>query len=100
MTTIINPWKNHLSITRDFEVGNPVYTYKDYAIYKLGNEYLYTFKNMAIGNLVGLNKQHLINVAERKGAGFLYWRAIENLKKHGLEQDNPNEYQDDLNSEA
>lgn len=92
---IINPWKHPNYDNRDFEVSDkPNFVYKDYAIYRRhsSSSWLYAYKNMAFNELAGFNKQHLIDVAERKGKGFLYWRAIENLKKHGLEQDNPNEY--------
>lgn len=97
MKIIINPWKSpNFGNNRDYEVDEPAFTYGDYCIYHLwGQNWLYTFKNMAINELAGRNDQHLINVAERKGNGFLYWRAIENLKKHGLEQDNKNEYQEE-----
>ena len=96
-TKVCSTWKSpNCGSNKDYTVNKPVFTYKDYAIYHLfGENYLYTFEDKAFSELAGLNKQHLIDVAERKGKGFLYWRAIENLKKHGLEQDNPNDYIDE-----
>lgn len=90
MATIINPWKSpHYGSHTDYTVGNAVYQYGDYAIYHLfGKNYLYVYKNMAFNELAGLNRDHLIRVADRKrppdydGDTFLYDRAIETLASY------------------
>ena len=69
-----------------------VFSYGDYSIYKeFDKSHLYTYKDLVFNNLVGLNKEHLINVADRTEPTatpdkFLYQRAIETitatLKEH------------------
>jgi hypothetical protein len=86
MTTIINPWKDpRWGTNRDFEApDDPVFQHGDYSIYKLYRDsWLYVYQGRAFNELAGLNKQHLIDVAEHKGNGFLYDRALENLQRSG-----------------
>lgn len=84
---IINPWKKTPSGKfTEYDENNLVFSYGEYSIYcQWQGAWLYVFKNMAFNCLARLDKQHLINVAERSGEGFLYDRAMDNLREHGIE---------------
>ena len=83
---ILNVW-NSTDIKRVYYTlydAKPVYKNGDYAIYHQFNDcYLYTYKNVAINQLAGLNKAHLDSLAShrRPKNGFLFDRAIENKEK-------------------
>lgn len=68
-----------------------VFSYGDYSIYKeFDKSYLYTYQDLVFNNLAGLNKEHLINVANRTEpieaqSKFLYQRAIETLHANSKE---------------
>lgn len=85
---IVNPWKaDSRGNFEHYDENDKVVEYGDYAIFhQFGNNYLYVYKDKAFNCLAGLNKQHLIDVAERKGSGFLYERALENLRVHGIKK--------------
>jgi len=80
---IQNPWKSpSYGSGRDYEVTKkPVFSYKGYHVYRLASSYLYTDGSFAFSELAGLNKAHLMSVADRNGEGFLYDRAIEALSR-------------------
>lgn len=86
---ILNPWKLGTKGNPTFyEENDIVFKYGDYSIYhQFGNNYLYVYKDRAFNCLAGLNKKHLMAVAERnppKGKygpdHFLYDRALESLE--------------------
>lgn len=85
MSEILNTWKSDNIKLVYFNEGSPVYKVGDYAIYKQGERcYLYTFRNIAINQLAGLNKEHLNQLASgvtQPENNFLYHRAIESLKR-------------------
>ena len=80
--TIINPWKNpNYGTGRDYTVyTKPVFTYKGHEIYKLtDHDYLYVHNGIAFSELAGLNKKHLMDIADGTGWGCMYCRALERL---------------------
>lgn len=85
---ILNPW-NSTEIRRQYyTVNNPIFTLGEYAIYhQWGDCWLYTFKDMAITQLAGVNKE-LIRQLESNtrpkpynSQTFLFDRCKENLTK-------------------
>ena len=85
-TKILNTWTSKKEKLNFFEVENIVFEIGEFKIYKDYSCYLYTFKNLAINQLVGLNKEHLIRLHDNKEPlnsqdNFLFNRAKENLKK-------------------
>jgi hypothetical protein len=65
------------------EEHDVVFKYGKYRIFRQWQgSYLYAFGDLVFNCLAGKNENHLIVVAERKGAGFLYDRALENLLAH------------------
>lgn len=81
---ILNIWNSRPDKIDYYDVSSPIYTIGDYNIYKLGEQnYLYTFKNIAINNLAGINKEHLNSLYNNTKPieCFLYDRAQENLNK-------------------
>jgi len=91
---IINTWQSAKGDLKYFEVNKPLYSIGNYAIYKQFDKcYLHTFKNIAINQLCGPNKEHLNNLHENvrpltntkyTPKTFVFDRAKETLKK-GLE---------------
>jgi hypothetical protein len=85
MKTITNPWKNpHYGTGRDYTVDDdPVFSYREHHVYKLPYQqsWIYTHNGIAFKELAGLNKQLLIDVADRTGSGFLYDRALETIER-------------------
>ncbi len=60
---ILNKLKSDKKQKFFYELNKPLYINGDYAIYKEFNKsYIYTFKNIAINNLAGLNKKHIDNL--------------------------------------
>lgn len=81
---ILNPWNSKIGKLQFFTVNEPVYQNGDYRIFhQFANCYLYTYKNIAINQLAGLNKDHLNSLAtkQRPENDFLYNRALENKRK-------------------
>lgn len=90
MIEILNTW-NSKPLKRVYYTVNESdlkYTNGDYKIYHQFKDcYLYTFKNIAINQLAGLNKEHLDNLAkgiDQPENNFLYHRALE-TKQKGIE---------------
>lgn len=88
MTQILNTWRSKADKLEYYNEGEPVYKVGEYAIYhQFKDAYLYTYKNIAINCLAGLNKDHLDNLAgnvARPENDFLYHRAQE-TKQIGIE---------------
>lgn len=84
---IINPWASNKIRIQYFAVGKPIYQLGDYAIYQQNFScWLYTFKNMAINQLAGVNKDHVSALFNdqrptNNQQAFLFDRAKSNLKK-------------------
>lgn len=86
---IRNPWKHSVHQKEFFEENNLVFEYGDYKIFKqFTRSFLYVYKDKAFNQLAGLNKEHLISVADRirpegkySPSTFLYDQAIECLNK-------------------
>ena len=88
MIQILNTWRSKPEKLEYYQEGEPVYKVGEYAIYKqFEKSYLYTYKNIAINCLCGLNKEHLDNLAKgiaRPENDFLYYRALE-TKQIGID---------------
>lgn len=82
MTKILNTWRYLYDRERYYEVSEELYRNGDYAAYRLNDSVLYTYKNIAINNLVALNKEHIDALAREEKpcgyGGFVYERAMEN----------------------
>jgi len=84
---ILNTWTSKKHKLEYFHVGNIVFEIGKFRIFRQNeNSYLYTFENVAINQLAGLNKEHLIALHEDKKPiepqrSFLFERAKDNLKK-------------------
>jgi len=87
---ILNTWRSNKIDKVYFNESDPIYVNGDYKIYRQHPEcYLYVYKNIAINQLVGLNKAHLNRLAEGHRPTnnidlFLFDRANEN-KQRGIE---------------
>jgi len=84
MQTFINTWSKTLTGKyENYKVeSKPIYQNGDYAIYKLHKDsHLYTYKNVAVSNLVGVNTPLVDSLVkgERPADGnkFLYDRVVE-----------------------
>ena len=70
---ILNTWTSDEAKQNYFEVWEPLDTYWDYAVYKLWEkDYLYTYKNIAINELVVHNKQYFAVLSWKD---WTYWSA-------------------------
>jgi hypothetical protein len=84
---ILNTWTSNQIDKIFFDVDAPVYEKGDYRIFKQWQgSYLYTFKNIAINQLAGFNKEHIESVRklERPSdprAEFLYERALSAIER-------------------
>ena len=85
MNKILNTFLSSEQDKVFYELSEPIYTNGDWSIYfYTKNQYIYTFKNIAVNCLVGIDKEHLNNLAENKrpcNKHFIFDRAIENLNK-------------------
>ena len=62
---IVNVWKTKLerkknpknTIVYNYCVGQPVFTLGEFRIFNTGRSYIHTYKNIAIAELVGCNKE-------------------------------------------
>lgn len=85
MTKILNTWKSTTDKKEYYELNKPIYTNGDWAVYRqFKDSFIYTFKNIAVNNLVGLNKEHIDRLAnnQRPAGGsdrFIFDRAMEIL---------------------
>ncbi len=83
----LNPWRSNVKDKYYYDLDNERLAYKngDYAVYRNGGSHLYTYKNIAINELVGLNKQHIDNLATNKrpddGNQFAFDRAKSVIEK-------------------
>ena len=96
----LNPWtdKNEQAGYYELDERSLVYKNGDYRIYKeFSKSYIYTFKNVAISNLAGVNKELVDALASRTrplpyqglveeytGQHLLYDRAMKVIKEHNL----------------
>lgn len=87
---ILNPWNSKPEKLVWYNEKEPVYTSGDgnYSIYhQFGDCWLYAYKNMALTQLAGLNKELINNIANRSAPKeddknyWLYIRALESLEK-------------------
>lgn len=84
---VLNIWTSDKKrLNYIYYLGKPVYTNGEYAIYNCNTYHLYTYKNIGINQLVGLNIEHLDNVANGNKVTLypdklFYDRAIEAIKK-------------------
>jgi len=83
---ILNVWCTTPQKPAFFNPENLVFELGDYKIFKQYSEtWLYTYKNIGINQLAGLNKAHIIALHEDKRPegqlGFLFDRAKENKFK-------------------
>lgn len=86
MAEILNTWRSKPERKEYFGVGSPVYENGDFKIYHQYSDcWLYTYKNIAITQLAGLNKDLLNRLANKERPegqqGFLYDRALESLER-------------------
>ncbi len=61
----LNPWRSNVKDKYYYNLDAERCAYKngDFAVYRTGVSHIYTYKNIAINELVGLNKQHVDNLA-------------------------------------
>lgn len=86
MTKILNTWKSTTDKKEYYELNKPIYTNGDWAIYRqFRDSFIYTYKNIAVNNLVGLNKEHIDRLANKQrpegeytSNHFIFDRAMEN----------------------
>ena len=86
MTKILNTWKSTLNKKEYYELNEPIYKNGDWAVYhQFKDSYIYTYKNVAVNNLAGLNKEHIDRLANNQRPDgefnhnhFLFDRAMEN----------------------
>ena len=89
MTKILNTWTSTPKKKQYYELGEEIYRNGDYAVYcEMRNSYIYSFKNVAINNLGGFNKDHVDRLAtNNRPEGkydqrhFLFDRAMESKEK-------------------
>ena len=85
MNKILNTFLSSEQDKVFYELSEPIYTNGNWSIYfYTKNQYIYTFKNIAVNCLVGIDKEHINNLAENKRPAyntFIFDRAIENLNK-------------------
>ena len=94
---ILNVWNSNKIEKKYYQVEKPIFQKNEYSIFKIGvNSYLYTFQDISITNLCGVNKDlinSLINDLRPlennryNPQTFLFDRCKENLKK-GIELKN------------
>jgi hypothetical protein len=83
---LLNVWRYKATKNIVFyeNLNPPVYINGDWAIYKEFNKsYLYAFKNIAVNNLGGLNKDYLDSLAKNEidvNNQFNFFRAKETLE--------------------
>lgn len=85
----LNVWSSTKDHVKYYGLGvdAKVFEIADYAIYRqFGNSYIYTYKNIAINNLAGLNKEHLKSLANgvrptKEPDCFLYDRALNAIER-------------------
>ncbi len=84
---ILNTWTSTKTKKDFIEVDEPIYEVGDYRIFhQYGQVWLYTFKNIGINQLAGINKNHLDNVSKMERPTdplnlFLYERALQNIDR-------------------
>ena len=84
---IFNPWTSKPERPEYYHESNIVFKYKGYKIYRqFHKSFLYVYKGIAFNCLAGLNKVHVMRVAEgRRPKGkysprhFIYDNAIKRL---------------------
>lgn len=87
MTQILNTWASTMDKKVFYTLGAPVYTNGDFSAYAHFNgSFIYTYKNVALNNLVALNQEHVDRLANnQRPVGpygpehFLFDRAMQNL---------------------
>ncbi len=85
-TKILNTWKSTPDQKEYYFLGDPIYKNGDYTAYSQFNgSVVYAYKNVAINNLTGLNKEHIDRLANNQRPEgefnhnhFLFDRALEN----------------------
>lgn len=83
MKQILNTWMSKPDAIIYYKVDNPVFSIGNWSIYKLYEGcYLYTFENISVNQLAGLNKDHLKALANdtKPTNDFLFNRAKKALK--------------------
>lgn len=84
MNRILNTWTSKPERKNYIEVGDPIYQKGDYRIFRQSSEvWLYTYKDVAINQLAGLNKELIDCLADgtEYPNKWLFDRAIENREK-------------------
>ena len=88
MTKILNTWKSTPDKKEYYDLNNPIYKNGDWAAYsQCKGSVIYAYKNVAVNNLTGFNKEHIDRLAnnqipdgEFNRDRFIFDRAIESLK--------------------
>lgn len=90
-TKILNTWRSEPNkLDYFFERGEPVYKNGDYTIYhQFTDSYLYTYENIAINHLAGLNKAHLDRLAadsspEKNSPEYFLFKRAKETKQKGI----------------
>jgi hypothetical protein len=86
---LLNIWRSDAIHRYWYEFGKEIYRNGDFAIYKeTDKSFLYSFKNIAISNLAGKNKELVDRLADNKpfegpynSQHFLYERALEGIER-------------------
>lgn len=90
-TKILNTWKSTRDNMTYYELGATIYKKGDWAAYsQWTGSIIYAYKDIAVSNLGGLNKEHIDRLASNQRPGgendnsqFLFDRAIAN-RDYGL----------------
>jgi hypothetical protein len=84
MAKILNTWRSSKDKRTHYDLGEPIYKNGDWAIYRqFTDAYIYAYKDIAVGCLRGINKEHIdalaANVRPDGHEGFMFDRSLYNL---------------------
>ena len=88
MTKILNTWKSTPYKKEYYELNEPIYQNGDWTAFShCDGSVIYAYKNVAVNNLIRLNKEHIDRLANNKRPGgefnhniFIFDRAMENCE--------------------
>ena len=67
MTKILNTWKSTSEKKEYYELNEPIYKNGDWSAYsQCKDSVIYAYKNVAVNNLVVLNKEHIDSLANNQ----------------------------------
>lgn len=86
MTKILNTWKSTPDKKEYYELNEAIYKNGDWAVYEQWKgSFIYAYKNVAVNNLTGANKEYIDRLANNQRPDgkynhnhFIFDRAMEN----------------------